>query len=64
MSNHPDAQKMAASYGIAYREFPIASDNKAAQKKEQSEILRQEAIDGLALARYGQILTPEFVAEF
>jgi formyltetrahydrofolate deformylase len=61
ISNHPDASLLAKEYKIKFHEFAILPENKGEQEKKQMEIIRQENIDLIVLARYHQILTPTFV---
>ena len=61
LSNHPDAASLAKDFGIKFHEFAILKENKAAQEKKQMDLLAQEHIDLIVLARYQQILTPVFV---
>lgn len=64
ISNHPDARPIAEDFGIDYHEFAVLPDNKAAQERKQLELLERAHIDLLILARYHQILTPDFVARY
>jgi len=61
ISNHPDAAGLAKDLKIKFHEFAILRENKAAQEKKQLDVLKQENIDVIVLARYHQILTPAFV---
>lgn len=63
-SNHPDGQDLAREYGIPYVHLPMTAENKNQQELKQLEILKQNNIDLLILARYHQILTPAFVAHY
>jgi formyltetrahydrofolate deformylase len=64
VSNHPDLKPVADQFGIPFEVFPIRADNKHAQ--EQREIARIEAlaVDLVVLARYMQVLSPEFTAAY
>jgi len=64
ISNHPGLQVVAAQFGIDYHHIPIAQDNKPAQEAKQLALLQQYNIDLVVLAKYMQILSPEFVAQF
>jgi len=61
ISNHPDAGGIAKDFKIKFHEFAVLKENKAAQEKKQLDILKQENIDVIVLARYHQVLTPAFV---
>jgi len=61
ISNHPDLKPLANHYGIAYFEFPIAKDTKPAQEQKELQLLSEYKIDTVILARYMQVLSPQFV---
>jgi formyltetrahydrofolate deformylase len=62
VSNHPDAKRHADFYGIPFHAMEVTRENKAAVERRQSELLEQHRIDLIILARYMQILSPEFIA--
>ena len=64
ISNHTDLETLANHYNIPFHYFPITKDNKAEQEQSEIELLRELKIDAIILARYMQILSNEFVAEF
>ncbi|OWY68667.1 formyltetrahydrofolate deformylase [cyanobacterium TDX16] len=64
ISNHPDLEWVAKQFGIDYYYIPVNKDNKAAQEEKQLELLHQYDIDLIVLAKYMQILSPEFIARF
>jgi formyltetrahydrofolate deformylase len=65
VGNHPDAEKWATFYDIPFRHVPVpAGSDKAAAEQKQLDILAEAKIDLVVLARYMQILSPEFVARF
>ena len=64
LSNHPDLQELGAQYGIPFHFFPIDPENKAGQEKKELELLRKEKIHTIVLARYMQVLSPEFVDRY
>ncbi len=64
VSNHADAKDLAATFGVPYREIPITPDNKQEQEEMQLKILEEENIDLIILARYHQILTPQFIKHY
>jgi len=61
VSNHEDARPMAERAGIPFYYFPISSENKAEQESKQLQLLRENAVDLIVLARYHQILSRSFV---
>ena len=63
ISNHPDLETVANQFRIPYYCFPVG-DNKAEQEKKIRDLLKRFDIDLVILARYMQILTPEFTTEW
>ena len=59
ISNHPDAGPLASFYKIPFHHI---SASKSAMEAQQLELLAEHRIDLVILARYMQILSPEFVA--
>jgi formyltetrahydrofolate deformylase len=64
MSNHPNLEAIAQQFNIDYHHVPITADTKAEQEAKQLELLHQYKIDLVVLAKYMQILSPQFVAQF
>ncbi|MBM3776226.1 MAG: formyltetrahydrofolate deformylase [Acidobacteria bacterium] len=64
VSNHPDHREIAEAHGIEFLHFPITPENKARQEAAELAALRERGIELVVLARYMQILSPAFVAEF
>jgi formyltetrahydrofolate deformylase len=64
ISNHREAERRAAFHQIPFHFIPIAEGNKAEAEHKQLHLLKQHAIDLVVLARYMQILSPEFVAQY
>lgn len=64
ISNHPQAQAVAQEFGIKFLEMAIDAKNKKSQEQRQLEILKQEKIELILLARYHQILSADFVAHY
>jgi len=61
VSNHEDLRPLAAQYGIPYFFIPMMKENRSEQEKKELQLLKDHAIDTIVLARYMQILSPEFV---
>ena len=59
-SNHLEAKPIAAAQNIDFRHLPIDPDSKKAQEKLLLEEIEQRKINIVVLARYMQILSPEF----
>jgi len=64
VSNHPDLEPVAAGFGIPFHHFPIRPDNKTAQEQKELELLRQNRVGLVVLARYMQILSSAFTAAY
>jgi len=64
ISNHPDAEALADFHGIPYHHVPVDAARKTGAERAQAELLRQHSIDLVILARYMQVLSPDFVAAY
>lgn len=64
ISNHATAERIAAFYQIPFHLLPVTKENKAEVEAQQQELLRDNFIDLIVLARYMQILSPAFVAQY
>ncbi len=64
ISNHPDNQAVADFYRIPYFVVPVSSPDKRAAEQKILSLLRQHSPDFIVLARYMQILSPQFVGEY
>jgi len=64
VSNHEDARDMVESLGIPFHYIPANKDIRQQVEEEQVRLMAHYDVDLLILARYMQILTPEFVSHF
>tara|TARA_B100002019_G_scaffold203556_1_gene176538 strand:+ start:1305 stop:2159 length:855 start_codon:yes stop_codon:yes gene_type:complete len=64
MSNHPDLQPIAESFGIPYYHIPVTKDTKAQAEEQQLELLKQHHVSFIVLARYMQIVSPRLINEY
>ena len=64
ISNHPDNREIAEFYRIPYVTIPVRQDGKRPAEEMILSLLRQHAPDFIVLARYMQILSPDFVSEY
>jgi formyltetrahydrofolate deformylase len=62
VSNHEDARDLAHFYNVAFHHIPVSAADKAASEKKQLALLKENEIELIVLARYMQVLSPEFVA--
>jgi formyltetrahydrofolate deformylase len=64
ISNHPDTAPLASFYGIPFFCIPVTAETKAQAEEQQLALLREHKVDLIVLARYMQVLSPEFVAQY
>ena len=64
VSNHSNAAPLAKFYGVEFRHIPVTPETKKLAEQEQIALLQASGIDLIVLARYMQILSPEFVAQY
>jgi len=64
VSNHEDARKMVETLGIPFHYIPANKDIRKKVEEEQIRLMEEYSVDLLILARYMQILTPDFVNHF
>ncbi len=64
VSNHPDLRPLAERANIPYHVFPITPENKREQEERELRLLASLRTDLIVLARYMQVLTPEFLAHY
>jgi formyltetrahydrofolate deformylase len=59
ISNHRDFEELTKAHQIPFHYLPVTPENKLAQEQRLLEIVEQEKIDLVVLARYMQVLSPE-----
>jgi formyltetrahydrofolate deformylase len=64
VGNHPDGAAHARFYGVDFRHVPVTPETKQEAEREQCRLLEEAGIELVVLARYMQILSPEFVARY
>ena len=64
ISNHEEAQPLAAFYGIPFHLVPVTPETRQSAEQRQLELLRDHGVDLIALARYMQVLSPAFVQRY
>jgi formyltetrahydrofolate deformylase len=64
VSNHADLEPVAAQFSVPFHVHPIDKSNKREQETQIAELLEQQQIDLVVLARYMQILSEPFVQGF
>ena len=66
VSNHPDFAELCAAHGVPFHHLPLVKGASAVAKRAQEmqvqALVEEQQIDLVVLARYMQILSPEFCA--
>ena len=64
ISNHADLAAKVEAHGIPFHHLPVTKETKAEQEAKVEALLREHEIDLVVLARYMQILSPEFLGSY
>ena len=64
ISNHRDTEALVSFYGIDFHHITVTKDNKQQAEAAQFKLFDDYKIDLIVLARYMQILSPDFVARY
>jgi formyltetrahydrofolate deformylase len=64
VSNHPDHEDAADWFDVEFHHLPIVDGDKAGQETRVREVLRRHRVELVVLARYMQILSPDFCDEW
>jgi formyltetrahydrofolate deformylase len=64
VSNHRDAEKLAAFHGIHFEYIPVTPATRAEAEASQLSLLASLQVEFVVLARYMQILSQAFVARY
>lgn len=64
ISNHEDLGWVAEKFGIKYHVLKVNKDNKDEIEQQQMQLLKDNSIDFIVLARYMQILTDNFIESY
>ena len=64
LSNHPDLETVARQFGVEYHTFVVTPETKRAEEDRQLSLLSGRGVDLIVLARYMQVLSPDFVEKF
>lgn len=62
VSNHEDLAPIAGHFGVPFHCVPVDPKDKHAAEAAQQKLLTDDGVDLIVLARYMQILSPEFVS--
>lgn len=63
VSNHPDLEEVASRWGIPFHCFPINPTDKREIEERQIRLMAG-TVDAVVLARYMQIVTPDFIKHY
>jgi formyltetrahydrofolate deformylase len=64
VSNHLDLKNLCENYSVPFHHFEITAENKSEIEKNEIKLLKDNNIEIIVLARYMQILSPEFVNQY
>ncbi len=64
ISNHDDLRPVAESFRIPFEHIPVSSASKVEAEARQLALLQEHDIDFVVLARYMQILSPDFIGQY
>ncbi|MBC7805784.1 MAG: formyltetrahydrofolate deformylase [Akkermansiaceae bacterium] len=64
IGNHADTKPLADYHDVPFVHIPVPKDDKAGAEARQIAAIEQNGADLIVLARYMQILSPEFVARY
>lgn len=64
VSNHPDMKHVAEMFGIPYYIYPITKENRLEQETDMMQLLEEQNIDFVVLARYMQIIGDRMIAKY
>ena len=64
ISNHPDLQHVAERFGIPFHLFPITKETMEEQERKEMELLAQNNITFIVLARYMQVISEQMISAY
>jgi len=64
ISNHEDMRPVAQQFGIPYFCLPITKENKAEQEEQEMQLLRDNGITFIVLARYMQVISEQMIEQY
>ena len=64
IGNHAEAEALARFYGAEFHHIPVTPASKREAEAEQLKLLAAEGVELVVLARYMQILSPDFIGRY
>lgn len=64
VSNHDDAGPLTRFHGARFERIPVTPETRTEAERRQMDVLGEEGVDLVILARYMQVLSGDFVARF
>ncbi|MBC8161789.1 MAG: formyltetrahydrofolate deformylase [Roseiflexaceae bacterium] len=64
IGNATDGEQLARFYDVPFQHIAVSAGTKAAAERQQLALLQQHRVDLIILARYMQVLSPTFVAQY
>ncbi len=61
ISNHETLRSLSEMFGLKFHYIPVTKENKAKAEEEQIKVLKECGADLIIMARYMQILSPNFL---
>ena len=64
ISNHDHGRRLADPYGVPFEHVEVSQNNKRDAEQRQLALLHDRSVDFIVLARYMQVLSADFTAQF
>ena len=64
ISNHPDLEDVGKRFGIPFHVLPITKANKKEQEQAELDLLKEQKVDFIVLARYMQIISEQIIEKY
>ncbi len=61
ISNHEVVRRDCENYGLPFHHIPVSRETKAEAESRQVDLLREQGVDFVVLARYMQVLSADFL---
>jgi len=64
ISNHEDLGVIARQFNIPFKHIPVTAESKSGAEAEQLALLKHHQVDVAVLAKYMQIVSPDFIQAY